>query len=133
MLGNEVAGGASGSPTGEAEESWATNPRKRKKKGKESEVLKGVKLRRTSSTTESQRRPSSSSNPTDIAPKNSTADSSEAKVLEVSEVIDETSKSKAEPFEKNDTAPAATVEPSPMTKPAGSLGLVAYGSDSDSD
>ncbi|KAH0537638.1 hypothetical protein FGG08_005589 [Glutinoglossum americanum] len=43
-------GGGSGSPVGE-EEQWALSGRKRKK-GREKEVLKGVKLRRTSSTAE---------------------------------------------------------------------------------
>jgi hypothetical protein len=133
MLANDVTGGASGSPTGDVEESWATNPRKRKKKAKDSEVLKGVKLRRTSSTSEPQKPPTITMNPVDPSQKDSTPIGSDATAPDKSTSTDRSKNSIPTSHEGIDATPAILSASSPKAKPAVSLGLVAYGSDSDSD
>jgi hypothetical protein len=108
-----------GSPTGE-EEQWMAGGRKRKR-AKEKEVLKGVKIRRSFSTNESTK-------PVSLSSSN-----------ESSSLTKEISKSAASPTQvQTDRVPPVTKLASPAivvkiqrAPPKGGLGLVDYGSDED--
>ena len=99
--------GAASPPT--VSESWATGPRKRKK-GKENNVLGGVKIRRTST--------GDKAKSTEHTPKAETS----AKV--------DTSTTKSAVVEKAEQKPAVSTSPSPPAATVG-LGLGAYSSDED--
>jgi len=112
-----------GSPVAE-EEQWVAGGRKRKR-AKDKEVLKGVKIRRTSSTAEDTKKDAAPAT-TSTTPKSATVDKKQQ--------INTEHKGSARRGEKEPTPPA-TATPLKTSPPAhkSGLGLVAYGSDSDDD
>ena len=110
-----------GSPVAE-EEQWVAGGRKRKRT-KDKEVLKGVKIRRTSSAAEDVKKEATSSKST---PKSATVDKKLPKDAEHKGSAKKGEQKPALPA----TATASKTSP-PAHKP--SLGLVAYGSDSNDD
>lgn len=109
-----------GSPT-EEEENWVAGGRKRKRT-KEKEVLKGVKLRR-SSTANDVEKPAKSSTTS------STGDNSTAK--KVAPTVPAEVKTRSNPTPSSSSTQNPAVVKKPPAKP--SLGLVDYGSDEDDD
>ena len=113
-----------GSPTGEGEQ-WIAGGRKRKRT-KEKEVLKGVKIRRSSSTNEfTKPAPTSSESP-------SLHNSSLAK--EKAETAKSSAKAQADHITPGSKlASPVTSSTKSLAPPKGSLGLVDYGSDEDDE
>ena len=127
-------GGKAGSPTA-GENQWAINARKRKR-AKEKEVLKGVKLRKGSSTSEtpvglgSERRGSASQEPEEGKATISAQDSGEKKASSAKKDLDEkvVSEGLASPTPISGTTAPSKQGAGAASKPA-ALGLAGYSSD----
>jgi hypothetical protein len=110
-----------GSPTVE-EETWAAGGRKRKR-AKEKEVLKGVKIRRSSTANEVEKPAQGAAS--------STGDSPATKKQPTVAPTTVTAKPDQAPSISSTKSPAVVKKPPALAKP--SIGLVDYGSDEDDD
>ena len=127
-------GGKAGSPTA-GENQWAINARKRKR-AKEKEVLKGVKVRKGSSTSETpaglgvERRGSASQEPEKGKAIVSTQDSGERKTSSAKKGLEEkvVSEARVSPTPISGTTAPSKQGAGAASKPA-ALGLAGYSSD----
>ena len=111
--GSDAAATVEGSPVAE-EESWVAGGRKRKRT-KEKEGLKGVKIRRASTSTEATKPPES-----DLQPPKEKVDTPKPKIP-------------SQTTEKSPDLKPASDTKKPSNPPKATSGLVSYGSDEDDD
>lgn len=136
--GNEstVAPATAGSPSAE-EGQWAVNARKRKR-AKEKEVLKGVKLRKSSSTIEQVASPSTETDPVPSIPKSKSNPSNSKPVQKagqatVKDAVIKTGITLSSTEERSgEKGPSATSSAKPTNGGLPSLGLGDYSSDDES-